>query len=62
MVESVWCIICETTNTRDVVLVSESSWDELEIIFKIEVLGLFVDHLLIPSDTSDCHLDADHHI
>lgn len=62
MVESVGCVICETADTRDVILVSESPWDQFEVILEIEILGFFVDHLLIPSDTSHCHLDADHHI
>jgi hypothetical protein len=62
VVESIRSVVGERKDSRSVLLVSESAWNQLEIIFETKVLRLFVDHLLKTSNRTDCHLNADHHV
>lgn len=64
MVEGVWGVVSELADVLEVLvlLTPESSRDKLEIVLEFEVLGLLVDHLLVPFDTPHRHLDPYHHV
>ena len=62
VVEGLWGIVSEATNLRDIFFITESPGHQFEVVFEVEVFGFFVDHFLVASDTSHCHLDAYHHV
>ena len=62
VVECVRCVVCERVDGRLVLFASKSSRDQLKIVLEFEVFGLFINHLLVPSYASYCHLNTNHHV
>ena len=62
MIECLRGVIGKAANLRVSFLVAEPSRNQFEVVLEVEVFGFFINHLLIASDTSDCHLDSDHHV
>ena len=62
MVKSIWGIVSERVNGRMVILISKFSRYKLKVVFEVEVFRLLTNYLLKAFHTSDCHLNAYHHV
>jgi hypothetical protein len=62
VVEGVGGVVREGVDGGGVLLISEPSGDQFEIVLESEIFGFFVDHLLEAAYAPHCHLDADHHV
>jgi hypothetical protein len=62
VVKSIGGVVGKITDTGEGGVITESSGDELEVVFEGEVFGLLVDHLLVATDTTNSHLKTDHHV
>jgi hypothetical protein len=62
VIEGVGGIVSKIANPRKRGVVSKSAGDEFKVVLKVEIFGLFVNHLLITPHTSYCHLQPNHHV